>query len=182
MEAGLDGRVVLVTPSVEYVDSFFAAMEEFRGEGLPQISEWVTRETFPAYVQGLHDLANGVNLKEGYIPSKEFWIVDAEGYAGRIILGLTYSPSPERVGHHVGYAIRPSRRLRGYATLALRLLLSEARGLGITRLMPSCDAENVGSRKVIERNGGVMLNKEVPGEGLRFLIEVEADERRTISH
>ena len=147
-------------------------MEEFRGEGLPQISESVTRETFPAYVQGLHDLANGVNLKEGYIPSKEFWVVDAEGYAGRIILGLTYSPSPERVGHHVGYAIRPSRRLRGYATLALGLLLSEARQLGITRLMPSCDTENVGSRKVIERNRGVLLNEEGSGEGLRYLIEL----------
>ena len=107
-----DAPISLVAPSVAYAESFFAAMAEFRSEGLPQTSESVTRETFPAYVQSLHDLAMGVNLKEGYIPSKEFWIVDAEGYAGRIILGLTYSPSPERVGHHVGYAIRPGRRLR----------------------------------------------------------------------
>ena len=34
MDEGLDDRVVLVTPSVEYVDSFFEAMGEFRGEGL----------------------------------------------------------------------------------------------------------------------------------------------------
>jgi len=167
-----DAPISLVAPSVVYVDSFFAAMAEFRAEGLPQISESVTRDTFPAYVRSLHDLAMGVNLREGYIPSKEFWIVDAEGHAGRIILGLTYSPSPERVGHHVGYAIRPSRRLRGYATLALGLLLSEARQLGITRLMPSCDTENVGSRKVIERNRGALLNEEGSGEGLQYLIEL----------
>ena len=93
-----DVPISLVTPSEEYVESFFEAMAEFRAEGLPQISDSVTRETFPAYVQSLHDLAMGVNLKEAYIPSREFWIVDSEGYAGRIILGLTYYPSPERVG------------------------------------------------------------------------------------
>jgi len=174
----LEPQISLRSPSEEYLDSFFQAMAEFQSEGIPQVSADMTRGQFPDYVQRLHDQALGKNLKEGHVPSKEFWIIDAEGYSGRIILGLAFFPAPNRVGHHVGYAVRPSRRRRGYATKALKSLLDEARELKIYKLMPSCDAANVASRKVIEKNGGVLLNggpNENPSHGeLRFLIDLEA--------
>lgn len=166
----------LELPSERHVDSFFQAMAEFEAEGDPQIPAGLTPEQFPAYVQRLRDQAIGKGLKEGYVPSQEFWMIDSEGFAGRIILGLSYYPSPERVGHHVGYAVRPSRRRMGYATEALRCLLDEAKKRNISRLMPTCDAANLASRKVIERNGGVLLDPDpadASGE-LRFLIELES--------
>ncbi len=166
----------LESPSEEYVDSFFEAMAEFEAEGMPQVRQEMTREEFPAYVQRLHDNTLGKNLPEGYVPSAEFWMIDAEGFAGRIVLGLAYHPSPDRVGNHVGYAVRPSKRRRGYATQALADLLDEARKLGISRLMPICGVDNVASRKVIERNGGVLLDLGPIDEGLdgglRFLIDL----------
>jgi len=166
----------LELPSVKYLDSFFQAMAEFQDEGNPQISESMTREQFPGYVQQLHDQSVGKNLKEGHVPSKEFWIVDPEGYAGRIILGLMFTPGPDRLGNHVGYAVRPSKRQRGYATKALELLLDEARNLKIYRLMPICDAANIASRKVIERNGGLPLDPTPEGQcgPIRFLIDLNA--------
>ena len=164
----------LELPSELYANSFFEAMIEFAGEGSPQIPPDVTRETFPSYVQRLHDQAAGRNLKEGYIPSKEFWMIDADGYAGRIILGLIFMPTSERLGHHVGYAVRPSKRRQGYATEALRQLLDEAGKLGIHDLMPICDPDNIASRKVIERNGGVLLGPTTFDPGLRFLIRLQA--------
>jgi predicted acetyltransferase len=163
----------LELPSEKYIDSFFEAMEEFASEGIPQIAAEMTREQFPQYVQRLHDQAAGKGLKEGHVPSKEFWIIDADGYAGRIILGLTFYPSPERVGNHVGYAVRPSQRRKGYATRALESLLEEARKLQIYKLMPTCGVENVASRKVIEKNRGVLLDG-LPNESeLRFLIDLD---------
>ncbi len=168
----------LVLPSEKYIESFFQAMAEFKPEGIPQIREGMTEEHFPAYVQQLHDQAVGNNLKEGHIPSKEFWMIDSDGYAGRIILGLTYTPTPERLGHHVGYAVRPSKRRLGYATKALGLLLDEARAMKIYMLMPDCASTNVASRKVIESNGGVLLDRLPNGEpcqgSLRYLIDLEA--------
>jgi len=171
-------RVSLESPSEKYIDSFFQAMAEFEVEGIPQIPENMTTEQFPAYVQQLHDQSIGKNLKEGYVPSKEFWIIDADGYAGRIILGLSFTPDPDRVGNHVGYAVRPSKRRKGYATKALQCLLDEATKLKIYKLMPICDAANIASRKVIERNGGVLLDRMPNGKArlgaLRFLIDLDA--------
>lgn len=163
----------LVLPSEEYVGSFFAAMAEFESEGLPQVPAGMGQDQFPAYVQKLLDQAEGKNLPEGYVPSREFWMIDADGYVGRIILGLTFYPAPDRVGHHVGYAVRPSKRRKGYASIALHLLIREAKKIGIYRLMPTCGSANIASRKVIEKNGGILLNaEEVPAQELRFLIEV----------
>lgn len=138
--------------------------------------EGMTRERFPAYVQQLHDQSVGKNLKAGYVPSVEFWMIDAGGFAGRIILGLAFYPASERVGHHVGYAVRPSKRRLGYATRALQFLLDEARKRNIHKLMPICDPDNIASRKVIERNGGVLLENTPnagANDGLRFLIELD---------
>ena len=171
-------QISLGPPSEKYLDSFFQAMAEFEDEGNPQISENMTKEQFPAYVQQLHDQSVGKNLKEGYVPSKEFWIIDAEGYAGRIILGLSFTPAPDRIGNHVGYAVRPSKRRKGYATKALQCLLDEARKLKIYKLMPICDAANVASRKVIERNGGVLLdhmpNDKARHGALRYIVDLES--------
>jgi predicted acetyltransferase len=70
----------------------------------------------------------------------------------RIRLRLT--PDLEREGGHIGYDVRPSRRREGLGTTLLRLALVEARTMGIARVLITCDADNVGSQKIIERNGG----------------------------
>ncbi len=175
--AGLGSpNIRLVLPSEKFAESFFEAMVEFAKEGNPQIPPGMTQADFPAYLQRLHDQSMGKNLKEGHVPSKEFWIADADGFAGRIILGLAYIPSPSRCGHHVGYAVRHTKRRKSYATQALRLLLNEAISLHIYQLMPTCAASNLASRKVIERNGGVLQiaspNDDRPDRELRYLIDL----------
>ena len=108
----------------------------------------------------------------------EFWMIDAEGFAGRIIIGLTFSPDPDRFGNHVGYAVRPSKRRKGYGTEALQCLIHEARKMNLHKLMPICDAANIASRKVIERNGGILIDCEPKDKarygGLRFIIDLDA--------
>jgi predicted acetyltransferase len=70
------------------------------------------------------------------------------------------------MGGHIGYDVRPSARRRGYATAMLRDALIVARRLGIESALVTCSVDNVGSRTVIERNGGV-LEDERSGK-LRF--------------
>ena len=69
-----------------------------------------------------------------------------------------------KYGGHIGDGIRPSERRKGYATEMIRLALEECRELGLTRVLMTCDKNNIGSAKSIIRNGGILEN-EVLGEG-----------------
>jgi len=77
-------------------------------------------------------------------------------------------------GGHIGYGIRPSERNNGYASLMLSMALPIAKGLGINRVLVTCNKNNVGSAKTMIKNGGVLEN-EVAGDGeitQRYWIEV----------
>jgi predicted acetyltransferase len=58
-------------------------------------------------------------------------------------------------GGHIGYAIRPSQRLKGYGTEILRRTLLEAAKLGLHKVLVTCNADNLGSIKIILANGGI---------------------------
>ena len=57
-------------------------------------------------------------------------------------------------GGHCGYTVRPSERGKGYASEMLRLNIARARKMGITKMLITCNSTNIGSEKVIVRNGG----------------------------
>ena len=63
-------------------------------------------------------------------------------------------------GGHIGYAVRPSERRKGYATEMLKLAIEYCRSLGIDRVMLGCYKDNMPSIKTIEKNGGA-LEKEI---------------------
>jgi predicted acetyltransferase len=60
---------------------------------------------------------------------------------------------------HIGYAIVPWKRGRGYATKALGMLLPIARAEGLARVMVTCDDDNEASRCVIASNGGKLAGR-----------------------
>ena len=64
-------------------------------------------------------------------------------------------PNLIETGGHIGYGIRPSERCKGHATRMLALAIPEAKKIGLSRLLLTCKDANIGSRKVIESNGGV---------------------------
>jgi len=92
------------------------------------------------------------------LPGYKQWMWDGE-FCGLINFrwqpGTTELP-PYCLGH-IGYAVVPWKRRRGYATLALKLILSQANKEGLPFVEIVVDADNVASRKVVEANGGEVI-------------------------
>ena len=81
---------------------------------------------------------------------------------------------------HIGYSVVPWKRQRGYATRALAQLLPEARAEGLRYVEITTGPDNVASQRVIEANGGVLIEEFVtpPALGsrreLRYRVELSA--------
>ena len=92
----------------------------------------------------------------GFVTATSLWMVEGDEVLGRVSLRHALTPFLLQVAGHIGYAVRPSARRRGVATRALALTLPIAASRGIDPALITCDVTNVGSRKVIEANGGVL--------------------------
>lgn len=75
---------------------------------------------------------------------------------GSIQLRHSLTPELEQHGGHIGYAIRPSERGKGYGSAQLLLVLEEAKALWIPRVMIFRDQTNTASKKTIQSCGGVL--------------------------
>ncbi|MEA4894550.1 MAG: GNAT family N-acetyltransferase [Oscillospiraceae bacterium] len=123
----------------------------------------VCGKTFEEYKQWLADneaFSNATNLEDGWkVPTSTYWLyIDNRPVGmGRIRHFLTDKLREE--GGHTGYAIRPSARHNGYATILLRELRTEAKKLGIDKMLLTIQNENLYSLKVAIANHGVMERK-----------------------
>lgn len=151
-------------PSVLYKDSYLSALKEFHEEGRDlDIKEEEIEKNFPNFINHLKEESKGLNLKPGYVPQTVYWVTDNADYIGRISIRHSLTDSLLKVGGHIGYEIRPSKRGLGYGTKALELVLPQAKAMGLDKVLLTCDSTNIGSKKIIEANGGIFEN-EVEGE------------------
>lgn len=115
--------------------------------------------SFARYLDVLERHARGENLPGNHVPSTFLFAFDASRIVGRVAIRHELNDFLLRVGGHIGYVVVPEFRRRGYATEMLRQSLEIAnRRLGIDRVLVTCDDDNVGSIKTIEKNGGVLEN------------------------
>ena len=169
----------LVRPHVRYHRSFVAAMEEFADEGRTgdhsmvgddiarYASTWGTTKGFAAYVERLL-LDETEPRQENFVECSSFFWVEGEEYLGRIAVRHRLNAWLSEIGGHIGYDVAPSARLRGHGTAMLAAALPKAAELGIDSALITCSADNTGSRKIIETNGG-KLEDERNGN-LRFWV------------
>ena len=99
-------------------------------------------------------------LPQGYVPDSVFFLLDEERnrLLGAVNIRHSLNEHLLKVGGHIGDGIRPSERRKGYATEMIRLALLECKKLGIDRVLICCNSDNIGSKKSILNNGGVLEN------------------------
>jgi predicted acetyltransferase len=140
-----------------------AAQTELLAEGFRFLLDLRGSETWASYLDRLELLRSGAGGPQGWVPST-FLIAEVDGeLVGRTSIRHSLNPWLKIWGGHIGYAVRPAFRRRGYATEILRQSLGIGRALGLDKVLVTCDEGNAASVAVIERCGGV-LEDIVPGE------------------
>lgn len=113
--------------------------------------------SFRRYLELLAEQERGERLPANHVPSTFLFAFAGTRIVGRVSIRHALNPYLERFGGHIGYVVVPEYRRQGHATAILRQSLQIARQkLGLTRVLVTCDDDNVGSIRTIEKNGGVL--------------------------
>ena len=160
-------EATLIQPSIAFESEYLSMAEEFwakeswvAGEKRFQNDRDLIENNFSAYICRLDEENQSIGLKPGHIPSTTFWFVANDTQIiGESRLRHWLTTSLEHEGGHIGYVIRPSERRKGYGTCILALTLEKARDLGLSRVLLTCDTDNIGSAHIIEQNGGKLASQ-----------------------
>ncbi len=157
------GKVKLVLPSMKYAPAYLKALKEFAKIGeitaLGVHVDLKKIDDFKVYIKRARDNRNGINLAKGRVPSTTYWAVVGNKIVGRVDIRHKLNKGLRVIGGHIGYTVVPSERQKGYGTQMLVCALPYAKKLGIKNVLVTCDATNTGSKKIIESNGGKLINQ-----------------------
>ena len=139
----------------EYRDAFPAerlrvTLEPDRIPGLDMLEQFPTVEAWLRFVETQQDRIS--------------WFLTVREGDGRIVgcaclrHRLEYDDDDPDFASHIGYSVRPDEQGRGYGKAQLRLVLREARRLGLGDVRIICRDLNTASRRVIEGCGGRFLD------------------------
>lgn len=123
------------------------------------VTSYDAQMKFSEYVDLLKDQEIGKRLPEGYVPATSLFGFYENNIVGRVSIRHRLNDFLFKVGGHIGYGVLPRFRRQGFAKAMLKDSLPITKNLGLTKVLVTCDDDNIGSIKTIEANGGVLENK-----------------------
>src|SRR5436190_12339391 len=183
----------LVWPAAEYLASYTDALtqgwspDNLRPKAAQEELARIAEDPVGFLAEQIDREAKGpkVILPDGRqvqrLPGYKQWMWDGD-FCG--LINFRWQPGtsdlPPYCLGHIGYAVVPWKRERGYASLALKLLLPQAMKEGLPYVEIVTDASNLASRKVIEVNGGKLIEhfrhpEYGDTERLRYRIRLQPD-------
>lgn len=159
----MQSPLALVRPEVRMEGAIWAYRQEFLDYGHRNVNGSCGLHFFPDFASWF-EVADAIVKdrlsRDGVHASTFFSIRQEDGkIIGSIQLRHSLSPALKEHGGHIGYAIRPSERGKGYGRWQLLLVLEKARNMGIRQVMISCDSSNEASKRTILSCGGILTRQ-----------------------
>ena len=145
--------ITLIIPSEQYLKSYTEAFDKYKAAGVSTygMSDPRSIDIFEKH----KNYRLGRNLKPDRVPSDCYWLVDTENayFIGEIHIRHYLNEALALRGGHIGYVIRCEEWNKGYGTRMLSLALEKAKKIGLERVLCTCNDDNTGSYRVMEKNG-----------------------------
>lgn len=111
---------------------------------------WQPGVSFADVIDKMNRESSGEGLPQHLVPATMYYGFVDGVIVGRLHLRHYLNSALSIRGGHIGYAVNPDQRGKGYAKAMLKLGLERASELGITEAMMTCSESNTASWKVIE--------------------------------
>lgn len=170
MDIAKSSDLKLLTCSEISVSAFSDMLDDYYSIGTPFLGMFDAQDYFP-FERMCHFHSQGKYLPKNCTPYTRYFLCDKNGviYAQGDVRHQTNHEQMYFSGY-LGYGVLPSKRNCGYGTIMCAKLLEKAAEF-YDEVIITCRDDNNPSARVIEKNGGVLLD-------MRYWIKHESIMRR----
>ena len=165
-------KILLVMPTMDHEKELIQYKEEFFSNGemiIHASSRWDKIENYDEWLRLLESHAQFETITDNWTVHTNFLGVRESDNKIVGMIDIRHELINERLRNyagHIGYAVRPTERQKGYATQMLNQALNFCKKeLNLDKVMISCAKENPGSRKTILKAGGVFEREYTAEDG-----------------
>lgn len=158
----------------EYLDMILEW--EQSGEELIPWSLNLDTANFNLMIKNLNGYVEGIDLPEGFVKFSTYWLVNENNkILGAIEIRHRLNDFLSFRGGHIGYGVRPTERMKGYADIMLSSALKDCKNIGLSKVLITCLKDNIASYKTIIKNGGILESEDIDNEKVfqRYWINLE---------
>ena len=148
--------------SVDDGPEIFRMLQEIPKEenGFGNNAHGMTYGEYKEWLSAKHQESLREGITDGWkVPTTTYWLYADGTPVGFGKLRHCLTDALQKAGGHIGYAIAPAYRGKGYGKELLRLLLRKANEMGIEKALVTIHLDNAASQAVAFSNGGVITDR-----------------------
>jgi len=150
--------------------SFLNWVEDWEGEDLFWATfAWTPGMSHKEHLQKLEEQKDKNKIPSNRVPATMLYAFVGGEIVGRLNIRHELNSNLLQRGGHVGYAVSPKHRKRGYATEIFRHGLETCQKLGLEKILITCGNDNIPSWKIIEKFSGSLENRIYDSEEEEFV-------------
>lgn len=177
--------MILTAPTMENEKDAKAYIEEFiqygsNLNGTAALDEYLKDKSYGEWLAGVQESRTLTEKIPGRVNEATFFCMESGRMVGMVNIRFGLNAYLFHEGGHIGYSVRPAERGKGYGTEILRNALDFCRFIGLDRVLVTSGEDNLPSRRVIEKCGGVLedivVSERDGTKVCRYWIEKETEE------
>ena len=166
----------LAVPGRKHRQAWKELLRAFGQDGARRCATYGDVKTYGKFLRKCRHYAQGRHIPKHHVPGSKFFLMEEGSEKNRSakilgVIDIRHRLNDDLLnnpGGHIGYAVAPGERRRGYATQQLRLALAICREMGMDRVLITCQKANIASARVIQKNGGALEDERMDKDGLVF--------------